>query len=328
LSLPRSTYDLDMESGSRRDRQRFAKSEWQAFVGVPRCCRSTRLYAPPSLPQNAGMGYFLQLGRLMDDVQTLFESMVSTDKQTTFSRAAILHDRLLQFRSTLDDDYDVFEQMDTKFANHLRERTPETVFVRITVYGLYLQLRMLVSLPMLEQATWEAIQRQTSSPTCDPDSPESGDPATECERVAALTVSMDGVYDSSGRAYRGLRLTDSNVRTTHCNLLGNSRGEPSISLQPEMTCSFLHTPRFSVALSLLHLSSLCRVCHLHGCPPTSRPHIASKTHLSDSLGCQDSRTISPSSRHARRGHVPGPLDQFFARPDGGRYERVRRFDVA
>lgn len=166
------------------------------------------------------MRYFLQLGRLMDDTQTLFESMTSEDKQSTFGRAAKLRDRLLQFRSTLDGEYDVFEQMDSKFANHLRERSAQTVFVQITVYGLYLQLRMLVSLPMLEHATWEAIRRQTPSPAHDPDSPELGDSSMECEQVAALTVSTGWIDTSSCRAQSCSRLLlDPNVRTTHRHLL-------------------------------------------------------------------------------------------------------------
>jgi len=166
------------------------------------------------------MDYFMQLGRLMDDIQTFFESMASTDKPTILSRALKLHHRLLQFRSALDGNYDAFEQMDSKLANHLRERDAQTVFVQITVYGLYLQLRMLVSLPMLEQATWEAIQLQTTSPIPDPGNPGLGDLAMECEQVAALTVSLHRWkwLVKSSQAHFKTRLIDSNVRTTHRNL--------------------------------------------------------------------------------------------------------------
>jgi hypothetical protein len=136
------------------------------------------------------MDHFMELGRLMDDIQTFFESMASTDKQTTLSRALKLHHRLLQFRSALEGDYDAFEQMDSKLADHLRDRSAQAVFVQITVYGLYLQLRMLVSLPMLEQATWETLQQQTTCLSPDSGSPDLGDLSTDCEQVAALTVSL------------------------------------------------------------------------------------------------------------------------------------------
>jgi hypothetical protein len=71
----------------------------------------------------------MQLGRLMDDIQTFFESMASTDKQTTLSRALKLHHRLMQFRSALGRDHDAFEQMDSKLANHLRDRSAQAIFV-------------------------------------------------------------------------------------------------------------------------------------------------------------------------------------------------------
>jgi hypothetical protein len=146
--------------------------------------------SPPLHSQISGMDHLIQLGRLMDDVQTFFESMASSDKQTTLSRALKLHHRLMQFRSALEGDYDAFEQMGSKLANHLRDRSAQAIFVQITVYGLYLQLRMLVSLPMLEQVTWETLQQQTTGLSPDSGSPDLGDLSTDCEQMAALTVSL------------------------------------------------------------------------------------------------------------------------------------------
>jgi len=92
-------------------------------------------------------------GRLMDDVQSLFESMLSRTEQTNLSLAFDLHERLLEFRASLEEDYDAFEQMNSQLTEYLRHRDRQTIFLQITVYGLYLQLRMLVLPAMLEQIT-------------------------------------------------------------------------------------------------------------------------------------------------------------------------------
>jgi hypothetical protein len=129
----------------------------------------------------------MYLGRLMDDVQSLFESIPSRTKQTSLSYALDLHDRLLKFRATLEREYDAFEQMDSGLAEHFRSRDVQTIFVQFTVYGLYLQLRMLVLLPMLEQTTWQALHHPA---TAIRSTPQLANLSSECEKVAAHTVRL------------------------------------------------------------------------------------------------------------------------------------------
>jgi hypothetical protein len=72
----------------------------------------------------------MYLGRLMDDVQSLFESISSRTKESSLSYTLDVLDRLLKFRATLEREYDAFEQMDSGLAEHFRSRDAQTIFVQ------------------------------------------------------------------------------------------------------------------------------------------------------------------------------------------------------
>ena len=72
----------------------------------------------------------------MNDVQSLFESIPTRTKESNLSYTLDLHDRLLKFRPTLKKEYDAFEQMVSRLAEHFRSRNAQTIFVQFTVYGL------------------------------------------------------------------------------------------------------------------------------------------------------------------------------------------------
>jgi hypothetical protein len=154
----------------------------------------------------------MYLGRLMDDVQSLFESISTRTVESSLSYTLDLHDRLLKFRATLEKEYDAFEQMDSRLAEHFRSRDVQTIFVQFTVYGLYLQLRMLVLLPMLEHTTWQALHHPATAVRSDP---QLADLSYECEKLAVHTVRLGFWHyqDSSEkrRLKHRIRSADSHV---------------------------------------------------------------------------------------------------------------------
>jgi hypothetical protein len=84
----------------------------------------------------------------------------STSVQTGLFKAIELHQNLTQFRSRLPDDFDHFERMPHRGRVDLDSEEGEKMIVRFTMCGIYLQLKMLVLLPVLETSVWAKIRLQ------------------------------------------------------------------------------------------------------------------------------------------------------------------------
>jgi hypothetical protein len=121
---------------------------------------------------------------MMEDVQENFEAMLKHGVYAALKRVAELHDQLSQFRHNLDDRYDSYGKMGDSLRLHLREQDPGTIFKQMTVYGLFLQVKALALMPMLEQATWQTFETppQPIDPRLEPY-------VAECIDAAVRTVS-------------------------------------------------------------------------------------------------------------------------------------------
>jgi hypothetical protein len=98
-----------------------------------------------------------ELGRLMDATQDLFDDLPVMSMAKGISQASVLHSRIVAFRTSLDPRYDVFEDFDQDLSGVIAGKTTQDTFVQITIYGLYLQLKTLALLPMLQVHTWRAL---------------------------------------------------------------------------------------------------------------------------------------------------------------------------
>lgn len=98
-----------------------------------------------------------ELGRLMDATQDLFDDLPVMSMAKGISQAMALHSRIIAFRRSLDHHYDVFEKFDQDLSGVTAGKTMQDTFAQITIYGLFLQLKILALLPMLQVRTWRAL---------------------------------------------------------------------------------------------------------------------------------------------------------------------------
>jgi hypothetical protein len=132
------------------------------------------------------------LADLMSQVQHMFDEFTSsTSVQAGVSRAIDLHQSLVQFRARMPEDFDHFENASPE-RGRVDLDTPEgaRMVVRFTMCGIYLQLKMLVLLPILEASVWATIRMQSLAY-----SEELRTLANEC--VAAALAMVSGVIYAS-----------------------------------------------------------------------------------------------------------------------------------
>ena len=98
----------------------------------------------------------------MGQVQLMFDEFTaSTSVQAGVFKAIELHQSLIQFRERMPADFDHFENLADRGRVDLDTTEGERTVVRFTMCGIYLQLKMLVLLPILETSVWAAIRRQS-----------------------------------------------------------------------------------------------------------------------------------------------------------------------
>jgi hypothetical protein len=93
----------------------------------------------------------------MDATQDLFDDLPVMSMSKGVSQAMVLHSRIVAFRRFLYHRYDVFEYFDQDLSGVTAEKMTHGTFVHITIYWLYLQLKMLAPLLMLQVRTWRAL---------------------------------------------------------------------------------------------------------------------------------------------------------------------------
>jgi len=97
----------------------------------------------------------------MGQVQGMFDSFTSsTSVQAGLFKAIEMHQTLIQFRNRLPEEFDHFERVPHRGRVDLDSEEGEKMVVRFTMCGIYLQLKMLVLLPVLETSVWSAIRLQ------------------------------------------------------------------------------------------------------------------------------------------------------------------------
>ena len=130
-------------------------------------CSSRRTYSLlPLLDRICQNRYYLiplvGLADLMSQVQSMFDEFTSsTSVQVGVSRAIELHHRLVHFRARMPEEFDHFENTSPE-RDRVDLDTPEgaRMVIRFTMCGIYLQLKMLVLMPLLEASVWATIRME------------------------------------------------------------------------------------------------------------------------------------------------------------------------
>jgi hypothetical protein len=131
------------------------------------------------------------LADLMGQIQSMFDDFTtSTSVQAGLFKAIELHQSLVQFRGRLPEEFDHFERLPHRGRIDLDSEEGEKMVVRFTMCGIYLQLKMLVLLPVLQTSVWSAIRMQPLAI-----SEELRQLTDECVRAALEMVSL--VYSTS-----------------------------------------------------------------------------------------------------------------------------------
>jgi hypothetical protein len=121
----------------------------------------------------------------MGQVQFMFEEFnSSTSVQAGLYKAAGLYQTLLQFKSNMPDQFEHFERVPRSMGLvDLDSPDGQRVILCFTICGMFLQLKMLVLLPMLETIVWSTIRQRPSVL-----SKEKSELADECARTALAMV--------------------------------------------------------------------------------------------------------------------------------------------
>jgi hypothetical protein len=94
----------------------------------------------------------------MGQIQSMFDELSSLTIQAGLAKAVKLHERLVRFRERLPEEFDDFENAYGHGPIDLDTPHGEKMVVRFTMCGIYLQLKMLVLLPLLELAVWRSAR--------------------------------------------------------------------------------------------------------------------------------------------------------------------------
>lgn len=122
----------------------------------------------------------------MGQIQSMFDDFTSsTSVQAGLFKAIELHQSLVQFRGRLPEEFDHFERLPHPGRIDLDTEEGEKMVVRFTMCGIYLQLKMLVLLPVLQTSVWSAIRMQPLAI-----SDELRHLTDECVRAALEMVSL------------------------------------------------------------------------------------------------------------------------------------------
>jgi hypothetical protein len=77
------------------------------------------------------------------------------------SQAIELHERIVVFRNALVQDFDRFDHSRNKTSLDSSDPEFQAILIRFTIYGIYLQVKMMVLVPLLQFATWQAVGSQS-----------------------------------------------------------------------------------------------------------------------------------------------------------------------
>jgi hypothetical protein len=102
----------------------------------------------------------MHLGQLLEQVLALFDSLSVFTMQAGLEQAIRLHERVVEFRNTLGEEFITFTNTSCKLSIDDDDPELQHILIRFTVYGIYLQVKMLTLLPLLQMATWQAVKKE------------------------------------------------------------------------------------------------------------------------------------------------------------------------
>jgi hypothetical protein len=234
----------------------------------------------------------------MDAAQDLFDDLPNVSMGQGLFQAQGLHSKLIAFRESLDHRYDAFSLSNAHPDTAAHETTTKDTFLQLTIYGLYLQLKILVLLPWLQVATWRALGHASmlkSSEVVDGMARQCVDAAlstVSCARKRVISQRDDHAYFS----YHFGRSGCSNDISHHSLKLPRSEHVSAVvyRIEADLSCP---------AIPVVHFFALCYICDLHGCPKDEARRGGEPVDANGTVSAANTGAILSSSRHASRSDV-------------------------
>lgn len=102
----------------------------------------------------------LKLARLADDVQSAFDELALLSVEAGIRRLLDLYERVLAFHAEVGGYLDAVEHLRIELPREFdRDGDHQRTLVLFTIYGMYLQVKTLCLLPMLQLCVWRALGR-------------------------------------------------------------------------------------------------------------------------------------------------------------------------
>jgi hypothetical protein len=102
----------------------------------------------------------LSLARLADDVQSVFDELALLSVEAGIRRVLDTYSRVLAFHAEVGGHFDAVENLRIELPREFdRDGDYQRTLVLFTIYGMYLQVKTLCLLPMLQLCVWRALGR-------------------------------------------------------------------------------------------------------------------------------------------------------------------------
>ena len=129
------------------------------------------------------------VARLADQMQSLFDDLGLLPVEGGIRRSLEMYDRVLAFHAGLGGAFDAVENARVELPVERVGSEYQRVLVLFTIYGMYLQVKTLCLLPMLQVSVWRALGRSDFQVGFEMDRYIEG-LADECVQTACDTIRM------------------------------------------------------------------------------------------------------------------------------------------
>ena len=132
----------------------------------------------------------INLARLADEVQNLFEELALLDVDAGIRRMLDMYGRVLAFHTEFGGDFNPIENPRIELPRECDRDDYQRTLVFFTIYGMYLQVKTLCLLPMLQLCVWRALGQDGFEGVELAASPYIEGLADECVKTACDTINM------------------------------------------------------------------------------------------------------------------------------------------
>jgi hypothetical protein len=227
----------------------------------------------------------VKLARLADDVQSVFDDLAMLSVEAAVSRVLDLYERVLGFHAEVGGHFDAVEYLRIELPREFDRDDYQRTLVLFTIYGMYLQVKTLCLLPMLQLCAWRALGRDgLASVGLEADQYVEG-LADECVKTACETIAMF-------ERYIAVYPHTPEVRVGRQVLLFFGEGSPVADLVSP------------AALALVHLYAVRRIDRLHGRPPPAPQRGLRTPRRAHRVGPEEPRTLRSLGSDLGRGESP------------------------